>query len=238
MKGQEKAKRALEIAAAGRHHLLMVGPPGSGKSMLAARLPGILPPLEPEEALETSMIHSLAGLLDEGGISRARPFRTPHHTASMAAIVGGGRGGKAGRDQPGASRRAVPRRAAGVPAHRARDAAPADRDRRRGGGAGERARALSLPLHAGGGGQSLPLRASGRSRAVLRAGAGLRGGVSRADLRAADGPVRPAHRGAAGHRRGPRACRGPARPAPRSALGWRGRGRCSARASPGTRTWR
>jgi magnesium chelatase family protein len=96
VKGQEKAKRALEIAAAGRHHLLMVGPPGSGKSMLAARLPGILPPLEPEEALETSMIHSLAGLLDEGGISRARPFRTPHHTASMAAMIGGGRGAKPG----------------------------------------------------------------------------------------------------------------------------------------------
>ncbi len=96
VKGQEKAKRALEIAAAGRHHILMVGPPGSGKSMLAARLPGILPPLEPEEALETSMIHSLAGLLDEGGISRARPFRTPHHTASMAAIVGGGRSAKPG----------------------------------------------------------------------------------------------------------------------------------------------
>lgn len=96
VKGQEKAKRALEIAAAGRHHLLMVGPPGSGKSMLAARLPGILPPLEPGEALETSMIHSLAGLLDEGGISRARPFRTPHHTASMAAIVGGGRSAKPG----------------------------------------------------------------------------------------------------------------------------------------------
>jgi magnesium chelatase family protein len=96
VKGQERAKRALEIAAAGRHHLLMVGPPGSGKSMLAARLPGILPPLEPDEALETSMIHSLAGLLDEGGISRARPFRTPHHTASMAAIVGGGRGAMPG----------------------------------------------------------------------------------------------------------------------------------------------
>ncbi len=96
VKGQEKAKRALEIAAAGRHHVLMVGPPGSGKSMLAARLPGILPPLEPTEALETSMIHSLAGLLDEGGISRDRPFRAPHHTASMAAVVGGGRGAKPG----------------------------------------------------------------------------------------------------------------------------------------------
>ncbi|NNF72687.1 MAG: YifB family Mg chelatase-like AAA ATPase [Rhodobacteraceae bacterium] len=96
VKGQERAKRALEIAAAGRHHLMMVGPPGSGKSMLAARLPGILPPLTPVEALETSMIHSLSGLLDEGGISRIRPFREPHHTASMAAIVGGGKGAKPG----------------------------------------------------------------------------------------------------------------------------------------------
>lgn len=96
VKGQERAKRALEIAAAGRHHMIMVGTPGSGKSMLAARLPSILPPLSPAEALETSMIHSLAGLLDEGGISRARPFREPHHTASMAAIVGGGRGAKPG----------------------------------------------------------------------------------------------------------------------------------------------
>ncbi len=91
VKGQERAKRALEIAAAGRHHLLMTGPPGSGKSMLAARLPGLLPPLTPAEALETSMVHSLAGLIDEGGINMTRPFREPHHTASMAAIVGGGR---------------------------------------------------------------------------------------------------------------------------------------------------
>lgn len=91
VKGQERAKRALEIAAAGQHHLFMVGAPGSGKSMLAARMPTILPPMSPAEALETSMIHSVAGLLDQGGISRARPFREPHHTASMAAIVGGGR---------------------------------------------------------------------------------------------------------------------------------------------------
>ena len=96
VKGQERAKRALEIAAAGRHHMLMVGSPGSGKSMLAARLPGIMPPLSAAEALETSMIHSLAGLLTEGGISRSRPFREPHHTASMAAIVGGGKSAKPG----------------------------------------------------------------------------------------------------------------------------------------------
>lgn len=96
VKGQERARRALEIAAAGRHHLLMVGPPGAGKSMLAARLPGILPPLSAAEALETSMIHSLAGLLKGGGISREAPFRDPHHTASMPAIVGGGRGARPG----------------------------------------------------------------------------------------------------------------------------------------------
>ncbi len=96
IKGQERAKRALEIAAAGRHHMILTGPPGSGKSMLAARLPGIMPDLTAAEALETSMIHSIAGLLDEGGISRRRPFREPHHTASVAAIVGGGRGARPG----------------------------------------------------------------------------------------------------------------------------------------------
>ena len=96
VKGQERAKRAMEIAAAGRHHFLMVGSPGSGKSMMAARLPGLLPPLSATEALETSMVHSLAGLLSEGGMSKTRPFRDPHHTASMAAIVGGGRGAQPG----------------------------------------------------------------------------------------------------------------------------------------------
>lgn len=97
VKGQERAKRALEIAAAGRHHMMMVGPPGAGKSMLAARLPGLMPPLSPIEALETSMIHSLAGTLKNGGISRQAPFQEPHHTASMAAIVGGGRGARPGQ---------------------------------------------------------------------------------------------------------------------------------------------
>ncbi|MGY6409669.1 MAG: YifB family Mg chelatase-like AAA ATPase [Alkalilacustris sp.] len=97
VRGQERARRALEIAAAGRHHLLMVGAPGSGKSMLAACMPGILPELSPEEALETATIHSLKGLLDKGGILRERPFQEPHHTASVAAIVGGGRGAKPGQ---------------------------------------------------------------------------------------------------------------------------------------------
>ncbi|MBY0422367.1 MAG: YifB family Mg chelatase-like AAA ATPase, partial [Parvularculaceae bacterium] len=90
VRGQESARRALEVAAAGGHNLLMVGPPGAGKSMLAARLPGLLPPLGPEELLEVSMIQSLAGLLEDGRLTRARPFRAPHHSASMAAMVGGG----------------------------------------------------------------------------------------------------------------------------------------------------
>jgi magnesium chelatase family protein len=90
IKGQESAKRALEIAAAGGHHLLMNGPPGSGKSMLAARLPSILPPLSPPELLEVSMIMSVAGALAGGELTDRRPYRAPHHSASMAALVGGG----------------------------------------------------------------------------------------------------------------------------------------------------
>jgi magnesium chelatase family protein len=90
IKGQESAKRVLELAAAGGHNLLMIGPPGSGKSMLAARLPGILPPLEAEEALEASMVRSLAGDLGEGKLSRRRTFRDPHHSATLQALIGGG----------------------------------------------------------------------------------------------------------------------------------------------------
>ncbi len=90
IKGQETAKRALEVTAAGGHNLLMIGPPGAGKSMLAQRLAGLLPPLAPAEALEVSMIHSVAGLLDGGRLLRRRPFRDPHHSASLVALVGGG----------------------------------------------------------------------------------------------------------------------------------------------------
>jgi len=96
IKGQETAKRALELAAAGGHNLIMTGPPGSGKSMLAARLPGLLPPLDPAEALEVSMIHSVAGLLHDGRLMRHRPFRDPHHSASLPALIGGGTRAKPG----------------------------------------------------------------------------------------------------------------------------------------------
>lgn len=96
VRGQEQAKRALEIAAAGGHNLLFCGPPGSGKSMLAQRLPGILPPLSAAELLETSMVHSVAGLIARGALTRTRPFRSPHHSASMAALTGGGLKAKPG----------------------------------------------------------------------------------------------------------------------------------------------
>ena len=96
IKGQETAKRALEVTAAGGHNLLMTGPPGAGKSMLAARLPGLLPPLAPEEALEVSMVHSVAGQLENGRLLRRRPFRDPHHSASQVALVGGGQRARPG----------------------------------------------------------------------------------------------------------------------------------------------
>ncbi len=96
IKGQETAKRALEVTAAGGHNLLMIGPPGAGKSMLAQRLPGILPPLDAKEALELSMIHSVAGQLADGRLLRRRPFRDPHHSASLPALIGGGQRARPG----------------------------------------------------------------------------------------------------------------------------------------------
>jgi len=96
VKGMETARRALEIAAAGAHNLLLLGQPGSGKSMLAARLPGLLPDLSPAEALEVSMIHSVAGLLEGGRLLMRPPFREPHHSASQAALAGGGQRARPG----------------------------------------------------------------------------------------------------------------------------------------------
>ncbi len=96
VRGMETSRRALEIAAAGGHNLLLIGPPGSGKSMLAARLPGLLPDLLPMEALEVSMIHSVAGMLDGGRLVMRPPFREPHHSASQAALTGGGQRARPG----------------------------------------------------------------------------------------------------------------------------------------------
>jgi len=96
IKGQESAKRALEIAAAGSHNMLMIGPPGSGKSMLASRLVSILPPMTSQEALETCVIHSVAGEIKNGELDFNRPYRDPHHNASTPALVGGGKKAKPG----------------------------------------------------------------------------------------------------------------------------------------------
>lgn len=91
VKGQEHVKRALEVAAAGGHNVIMIGPPGSGKSMMAKRLPSILPPLSLSESLETTQIHSVAGKLNQDcSLIAQRPFRSPHHTISQVALVGGG----------------------------------------------------------------------------------------------------------------------------------------------------
>ena len=124
VRGQGEARRALEIAAAGGAQPAAGGPPGTGKSMLAKRLPGILPPLTYDEALETSAIYSVAGLL-RGGLVKTRPFRSPHHSVSSTALAGGGTVPRPRRDQFGAQRRAVFGRAAGIFARYAGGAAPA-----------------------------------------------------------------------------------------------------------------
>ena len=174
IKGQESAKRALEVAAAGGHNLLMVGPPGAGKSMLAARLPSILPPLAPAELLEVSMVASVAGEIEGGALTNRRPFRAPHHSASMPALVGGGLRARPGEislahhgvlfldELPEFQPQAL------------EFAAPAAGNRRGLDRARQSPRHLSGALHAGRGDESVPLRPRRRARLRLPPRASIR----------------------------------------------------------------
>ncbi len=197
VRGMELARRGVEIAAAGGHNILLVGSPGAGKSMLAARLPGLLPDLTPAEALEVSMIHSVAGLLDGGRLVMRPPFREPHHTASQAALTGGGQRAKPGEaslahrgvlflDELAEFSRQSLELAAPADGKRAHDRLPR-----------QCAHHLSLALPAGGGDESVPVRLFRRRGTRLRAGAALRGGIPEPAERAAAGPYRPDDRSAA-----------------------------------------
>ena len=182
IKGQETGKRAMEVAAAGGHHFLMVGPPGAGKSMLAQRLPSILPTMDSREMLDVSMVASLAGELSNGQLSRRRPFRAPHHSASMPALVGGGLRAKPGEMalahhgvlfldelpefQPWGSR---------IPA-------PADGNGSDRSGAGQLPRDISRPLPAHCSDEPLQVRFCGAARPCLPQRAALRRRLSGAHL--------------------------------------------------------
>jgi len=163
VRGQGAARRALEVAAAGGHNILLVGPPGAGKTMLARRLPTILPPMTMEEAIEVTRVHSAAGRGGAAGLVLRRPFRSPHHTASDAALAGGG-GGSAGV-RPGEASLAhhggaVSRRAARVSPARARGVASAARGRQPHRVARHAHDTISGGLHAGGGDEPLSVRFS------------------------------------------------------------------------------
>ena len=112
--GQHAARRAAEIAAAGGHNMILVGPPGSGKSMIAQRIAGILPPLAKQEAIETTRIHSISGRLADGSLMYQRPYRAPHHNCSTAGLIGGGTPPRPGEGQLGPQRCVVLRRTSGV----------------------------------------------------------------------------------------------------------------------------
>ncbi len=162
VRGQEAAKRALEVAAAGGHNLLFLGPPGSGKTMLARRLPGILPPLSRAEAIEVTKIHSLAADEPPAGLVWRRPFRSPH-TGTIDRRPDRRRPAAAPRrGEPGAQRRALPGRAAGVPPRGPGGPAPAARGGRGHGRAGPCPHALPGPILIACRDESVPLRPSGR----------------------------------------------------------------------------
>jgi len=159
--GHPEAVEALQVAAAGGHHLLMLGPPGAGKTLLASRLPGLLPDLDPDSAVEVSSVRSLAGLPIGPTLQTRPPLEAPHHSATMAALVGGGSGLVRPGDLASEPRCALPRRGSGVLGQRARRPAAAARDRRDHHPPRQGRSALPRSIPAGARGQSLPLR-SGR----------------------------------------------------------------------------
>ena len=203
IKGQESAKRALEVAAAGGHNLLMVGPPGAGKSMLAARLPTILPPLLPAELLEVSMIASVAGEIEGGALTNKRPFRSPHHSASMPALVGGGLRARPGEISLSHNGVLFLDEMPEFSAQVLELTAPAAGDRRSRHRPRQSPHYLSGALHAGCRHEPLPLRAGVRPRLCLQARAqcALRRRISEPPVGPTARPHRPAYRGASGDRR-------------------------------------
>ena len=203
IKGQESAKRALEVAAAGGHNLLMVGPPGAGKSMLAARLPSILPPLAPAELLEVSMVASIAGEIKGGALTNRRPFRAPHHSASMPALVGGGLHARPGEVSLAHHGVLFLDELPEFQAQALELAPPAFGNRRGRDRARQSSRHLPCPLHAGRGDESLPLWPRRRTRLHLpaRRQHALHRRLPGAHFRSADRSDRSAHRSTGGDRR-------------------------------------